>query len=86
MEIKSSPYRRHNMANIFIRAKLYQFSCTLFCYVVLKQFTIGQHERHLEQPKQQFFWPSGGFVTDKLLVAEAMKNKLQAQRGVGASK
>ena len=34
--------------------------CTLFCHVVLKRFTIGQHVLHLELCKQQFCWPSGG--------------------------
>ena len=34
---------------------------TLFCHVVLKRFTIGQHGQHFVLPKQQFSWPSGGF-------------------------
>ena len=40
---------------------LYTLPCILFCHVVLKNFTIGQHEHYVKMPKQQFCWPSGEF-------------------------
>ena len=47
--------------NIFLQEFPTTLLCTLFCDVVLTCFTIRQHERHFELPKQQFCWPSDGF-------------------------
>ena len=53
------------------------FPCTLFCNVVLKRFTIGQHEQHFELTKQQFFWLSGGLsMIQKLSGGLSMIQKL----------
>ena len=44
-----------------VRNENLDLPCTFFFHLVLKCFTIGQHECHFELPKHQFCWPSDGF-------------------------
>ena len=48
----------------------------LFSHVVLKRFTIGQHERQSEVTKQQLCWISGGLPIQQFRSFGAENHKL----------
>ena len=53
-------YENDANKNMSFLGILSHFALYIILSRVLKRFTIGQHERHFELPKQQFCWPCDG--------------------------